>query len=229
MLPLQAGFGDLVAEDEIRLPQHDPASPRDLADHADGEAGAGEGLAHDEIFRQLQLAAQLTDLVLEEHPQRLDDLLEIHIVRQAAHVVVALDGGGVAEAGFDHVGVDGALGQIVDLADLLGLLLEDADELLADDLALALRLGDAGELVERKRSSALTRMKLMSHLLKAFSTSSPSSLRMRPWSTNTQVSWLPMASAMSAAATEESTPPDKASSTLPEPTFERIEAIAVSR
>ena len=51
-----------------------------------------------------------------------------------------------AGAGLDHVGVDGALGQEVHGADLLGLLLEDPDELLADDLALVLRLGHAGQL-----------------------------------------------------------------------------------
>ncbi len=62
--------------------------------------------------------------------------------------MVALDHGGVAGAGLDHVGVDGALHQIVHPADLLGLLLKDADELLADDFALALRLADAGELLQ---------------------------------------------------------------------------------
>ncbi len=63
--------------------------------------------------------------------------------------MVALDDGALAaQAAFHHVGVDGALGQELHLADLLGLSLEDADELLADDLALALRLGDTGELLQ---------------------------------------------------------------------------------
>ena len=59
--------------------------------------------------------------------------------------MVALDDGGVPLAGFDHVGVDGALGQIVHGADLLTLPLENADKLLADDLALVLRLLNAGQ------------------------------------------------------------------------------------
>ena len=71
-------------------------SSRDLADDADGKAGAGEGLAHDQILRQAELAAELADLVLEQQAQRLDDLLEVHIVGQAADVVVALDDGGIA-------------------------------------------------------------------------------------------------------------------------------------
>ena len=79
----------------------------------------------------------------------------------------------------------------------------------------------------RKRASASTRTKWMSHLAKAASTSSPSFLRIRPWSTNTQVSWFPTASASRAAATEESTPPESASSTFPLPTFARMSRMAV--
>ena len=60
--------------------------------------------------------------------------------------MVALDHGGVTGARLDDVGVDGALDQVVHPADLLGLFLKDPDELLADDLALALRLGLTGQL-----------------------------------------------------------------------------------
>ena len=62
--------------------------------------------------------------------------------------MVALDDGGVAGAGLDHVGIDGALSQEVHGANILGLLLKDADELLADDLALLLGLGDTGQLAQ---------------------------------------------------------------------------------
>ena len=58
-------------------------------------------------------------------------------------VVVGLDG-----AGFHDVRVDGALGQEADAVQLAGLLLEHADEFRADDLALLLGIGHAGELVE---------------------------------------------------------------------------------
>ena len=63
--------------------------------------------------------------------------------------MVTLDDGGLAaQTALHHVGVDGALCKEVHLADLLGLFLEHADELFADDLALALRLGDALQLAE---------------------------------------------------------------------------------
>ena len=63
--------------------------------------------------------------------------------------MVALDDGGLAaQTALDDVGIDGALCQEIHLADLLGLFLEDTDELLADDLALALRLGNACQLAK---------------------------------------------------------------------------------
>src|SRR3990170_518974 len=45
----------------------------------------------------------------------------------------------------DHVGIKRALGEEIDLAELLGLRIEHVDEQLADHLALHLGVGDAGE------------------------------------------------------------------------------------
>ena len=59
-------------------------------------------------------------------------------------------------------------------------------------------------------------------------TCSPSFLRMSPWSTNTQVSWSPIARWTSTAATLESTPPDRPQITLPLPTCARMRAICSS-
>ena len=53
---------------------------------------------------------------------------------------------------------------------------------------------------------------------------SPSSLRISPVSTKTQVSWSPTALVTSAAATAESTPPESAQSTFSSPTCARIAA-----
>ncbi len=61
--------------------------------------------------------------------------------------MVALDGVPVAAAGFDPVGGDGALDEHLG-AGLLGFAFEDTDELLADDLAFLLRLGDTGQGIE---------------------------------------------------------------------------------
>ena len=102
---------------------------------------AGERLTADQIFGQAQLTASLTHLVFEQVAQRLHQLLEVHGVGQAADVVVALDNGGLtAQTALDDIGVNGTLCEEIDLTDPLCLFLKDADELLADDLALALRL-----------------------------------------------------------------------------------------
>ena len=63
--------------------------------------------------------------------------------------MVALDDRRIAGAGLDDIGVDGALRQEIHLADLLRFLLKDADEFFADDLALSLRLGHAGQLCQK--------------------------------------------------------------------------------
>ena len=101
-----------------------------------------------ELVKQLQ--ADGTPLVLEQEPERFDEL-HLHVLGQPADVVVGLDVGGPgAAAGLDHVGVERALHQEADLVAVLDRLaehldlggLEGADELPADDLALLLRVGD---------------------------------------------------------------------------------------
>lgn len=87
--------------------------------------------------------------------------------------------------------------------------LERANELFADDLTLLLRLAhtlQGGEEVF-EASTAMSLMPVAS--TKSCLTCSASPLRSRPWSTNTQVSWSPMALCTRAAATAESTPPDR--------------------
>src|SRR3954454_17354184 len=60
-----------------------------------------------------------------------------------------MDGGTVPTARLDHVGVERALHEVLDVLDLRRLLLEHADELGADDLALRLRIGLALQTLEQ--------------------------------------------------------------------------------
>jgi hypothetical protein len=109
---------------------------------------------------------------------------------------------------------------------LRGLLVEHLDEQPADDLALGLGVGDAGEGIQKTRLG-IDRITLTPRLrANTCITWSPSWWRSRPLSTNTQVSWSPMARCSSAATTDESTPPDRPSSTLPSPTCRRTAAMA---
>ena len=152
-LVVEPGGGELLPGDGVGGPQHTQVLGRHLADDANAQPRPGEGLTGDDLLRHAQLAADGAHLVLEQLAQRLDEL-EVEVLGQAAHVVVALDvGGALSPAGLDDVGIQGPLDQEADLAALstdglddpaLGGL-EGADELPADDLALGLRLGDAGQ------------------------------------------------------------------------------------
>ena len=51
-----------------------------FADDTDTQSGAGERLTEYQVLRDTKLQSYLTDLILEQVAQRLDDLLEIYIV-----------------------------------------------------------------------------------------------------------------------------------------------------
>ncbi len=152
-LPIQPSLGQLLAGDGVGLTQGLQTFAGDLADDADAQTRAREGLTPDDLVRQAQLGADGPDLVLEEGAQGLDQL-ELDVLGQTTHVVVGLDiGRSVSTARLDHVRVERALHQELDfLAGLAGLLnhlplglFKGADELLPNDLALTLRLGNALE------------------------------------------------------------------------------------
>src|SRR5829696_8450420 len=74
-LAIEAGGADLLLEDRVGGAEDVEALPVHLAaDDADRQAGAREGLAPDEALGQAELGADRADLVLEEQPQRLDQL-----------------------------------------------------------------------------------------------------------------------------------------------------------
>jgi hypothetical protein len=107
-----------------------------IASPGPGTAAARRSRAGAEPF------AERSDLVLEQPPQRFDQL-ELEVVRQAADVVVGLDVRGAGAAtGLHDIRVQRALDQVVHRFTVLagrghhvpGRLLEDPDELPADDL-----------------------------------------------------------------------------------------------
>uniref|UniRef100_A0A0N4ZGT3 NAD-specific glutamate dehydrogenase n=1 Tax=Parastrongyloides trichosuri TaxID=131310 RepID=A0A0N4ZGT3_PARTI len=147
---VQARLADLVQIDGVRVLERGDGLRRDLAGDADGQARTGERMAADEGVGQAQFPAQYAHFVLEQFAQGLDQL-QLHEVRQAADVVVALDDvRGAAGRGhaLDHVGVEGALGQEGGAFDLGGLAVEHLDEDAADGLALGFRVRNPGQLAE---------------------------------------------------------------------------------
>ena len=118
--------------------------------------GPRERLPPDHPLGQAELLADAPHLVLEQQAQRLDEL-HAHVGGQPADVVVRLDlrrDAVLAAARLDHVGVERPLHEEADVAQPPRLLLEDADELLADDLPLAPRDPRRPSSRERNRSCA---------------------------------------------------------------------------
>ena len=100
----------------------------------DGQTGAREGLAPYQFGGDAQFFAYGTDFILEQFPQGFDEA-QFHVFGQAAHIVVAFDGGRSAgTAGFHHVRINGPLDQEVHVTDLFGFFFEDPDEFFPDDL-----------------------------------------------------------------------------------------------
>ncbi len=148
---IPAGLANLLRDDLVGQPQQIQPLARDLADDAHRKPRTRERLADDKLAVEAQVAADAADFVLEEIAQRFDQR-EVHPLRQAAHVVMALDDDGRSEYGgrFDDVGIERPLAQEVKPPELLRALLEDIDEGGADDLPLRLRIGDAGQPLEEE-------------------------------------------------------------------------------
>ena len=145
-LLVQAVLLELFAQDGVSLAQRLQTVAGDGAEAADAEARARERLTIDHAVRQAEGLADHADLVLEEELEGLDQL-ELQILRQTADVVMGLDSllslGSLD--GLEDVGVDRALREEGNAFQLAGFVRKDGDEFLADDLALALRLRDAGQ------------------------------------------------------------------------------------
>ena len=105
--------------------------------------GTRERLPPNQRFRQPERFAHRPHFILEQITQRLDQF-ELHILRQAAYIMMGLDLLGlvpVRRRRLDHIRIDRPLHQEPWLAQLSGLLFEQTDEFLADDPSLLLRLG----------------------------------------------------------------------------------------
>ena len=142
---------DLIDDHPVSVAQDLEALRSDLTETADRKARAREWLAVDHLLGHPELDADRPHLVLEEIAEGFDQL-EAKARWQAAHIVVSLDlgrrRGDVWRGRLDDVGVQGALGQEVDVTHRLGLGLEHRDELAADYAPLLLRVDDTAKGVD---------------------------------------------------------------------------------
>ena len=148
---LAGEFHFIVAQtidvDMVGFLQHTHLLGCDVAQDAHGQARSGEGMAGDEMLGHAQLASHAAHLVLEEPFQRLTQL-QVHLLGQSAHIVVALDYlTGDVEALYT-VGIDGALCKPFGSLYLLGFGIEHLYEVAAYDFAFLLRIGHSGQVGE---------------------------------------------------------------------------------
>ena len=104
-------------------------------------------MAPDQVVGNPQLFPQRPGFVLKEAAQGFNQL-KAHLFRQPADVVVGLDRLGRIRPGFNHVGVQGPLGQEFGILELRGFFIEDFDKFGPDDLALLFRISNALELAQ---------------------------------------------------------------------------------
>ena len=156
---VESGSRELLASDGVRLAQDGQSVLINRADDADRQTGTGERVPPHDLGGKAEVQANLPYFVLEQGAQRLHKG-ELEVVGQTTDVVVALDVRGTgAAAGLHDVGVERPLNQELDgltlsasLSDEVSLGgLEHADELPTDDLALGLRVTDAGERFKEPR------------------------------------------------------------------------------
>ena len=116
---VDAGPVNLLEDDLVGVAEDGQALGRDLAEKADGQAGAGEGMLEDEVAIGAELEPEGADLVLEKLLERLDQG-ELEVLGKAADVVVGLDDvrGPLDRVALDDVGIDRPLGQERDPAEL---------------------------------------------------------------------------------------------------------------
>ena len=144
---VQTCFGDFLTIYVVGFAQDVGFFFCHITDNADGKTGTREGLAHDEVFGQTKLTAQLAHFVLKKQGKRFEDILESgYNLRRQQFIVMTLDHIGITLAGFNHIRVNSTLGQEVFFGDseLLCLITEDISKFSTDDMSFGLRVRNSG-------------------------------------------------------------------------------------
>ncbi len=137
-------MGQLVQKNSIGGAQPFHPFPGNQAQATNGQPRPRKRLPPDDAVGQAQLDPQPPHLILKQHAQRLYQL-KIHLLGQAAHIVMGLNRLRlwlVCGGAFNHVWINGALRQKVNLAQPFRLSLKDAHKLLANNAPLGLGVGN---------------------------------------------------------------------------------------
>jgi hypothetical protein len=130
-----------LGHDGVGLAQQVELPPGQRPQETDGEAWPRKGLANQELFVDSQIPSDGADLVFEQLAKRLDEA-ESHALGQPTHVVMAFDGGRRSphRHRFDHVGIERALRQEVEVPQFVCFRLENVDERRTNDFPFLLRI-----------------------------------------------------------------------------------------
>jgi len=176
---VETGLADHGDEDIIGLTGHLDLLLGNLTKNTDGETGAREGVAANKLSGDVHLATELTDLILEQLTQGLNELETVashQALSNTTDVVVGLDSlrGTLEGDTLDDIGVEGTLQEPLDLTGTLGLnssglSLEHIDELATNELALLLgvilTLKTSEELLTGINDSQVNTQLLLQHIL----------------------------------------------------------------
>src|SRR5689334_16023530 len=114
-------------------------------------------MAPENLFRNSQLSSNQSHFILEQLAQRLDQL-QVHLLRQAAHIVMTLDDRRwtTHRDRLDHVRIQRALDQVADIAQTFRFLLEHVDENFPDPFPLLFRISHAFQRRQKQIAGANT-------------------------------------------------------------------------
>src|SRR5947209_19950737 len=149
-LVVQSSSLDFRDHDLIGVLQQFDTLGGDLSENANRESRTGKGLTLQDLLRHTEIATDAADFVLKKILERLDQF-QIHLFRQAADVVMGLDGlrWATHRMRFDYIRIQSSLHQefgfscaapvrslvlLMSANQLFGLVVEDRDEFVADDL-----------------------------------------------------------------------------------------------
>ena len=140
--------------------------------------------------------------------------------------MMALDDGSIAGTGFDDVRINRSLSQEIDRSDFTAFVFEDTDKFFTNDFPLPFRIADAFEFAE-EAFRGIDADEVHAAVFKGAFDFIAFVLTKEAMVDEDAGQLTATAFEMRAAATELSTPPERASTTLPSPTVSLIEAMAV--
>src|SRR5690625_18922 len=121
----------------------------DIRNNADAQSGAGERVSFYEMIRYPQLTPHLSHFIFEQLPHRLNQR-QIHFLWKSADIMVGFDGSGgtFKRDTFNHIRIEGSLGQEFEIIMLRNGFIKDINENITDNFSLFFRIHHSPEPIQ---------------------------------------------------------------------------------